>query len=450
MKNLRRLSRRAFLRQSAGFSAAGLAVPYVIPSGVLASEGRAAPSERIGIGMIGMGRQAHYSNVKAFLASPDTTVVAVCDVDGWRLDNAQRNVEEHYAKQQTSGTYKGCSVYRDFRELLARDDIDAVMISTPDHWHVPMAYAAAKAGKDIFCEKPLTLCIAEGRLLSDTVRECGRVFRTDSEFRSLPVFQRTCEMVRNGRIGNVHTIESGVPKGDIACDPQPEMPIPEELDYEMWQGPAPLAPYTVKRVHPPHDYGRPGWMRVRDYCEGMITNWGAHLNDIAQWGNGTDHTGPVEVEATGEYPTAGLWNVLLGFDVRYRYANGVQLHYRMDNRPHVRFIGDEGWIDADYGSRKITASPESILSAPTGPEEIRLPLLSEKTDFINAVKSRGRTLADAEVGHRTTSLCQLGHIAIQVGKKLQWDPDAEQFTNSDEANRLLTRPLRPPWQLPMG
>jgi myo-inositol 2-dehydrogenase/D-chiro-inositol 1-dehydrogenase len=438
------LTRRQFLKSSAACAASmALAGPTIAPASVL---GANAPSNRITIGMIGMGRQAFYSNLKSFLNSSDTQVAAVCDVDAWRLDNARKAVENHYAKNKRSDTFKGCSVYKDFRKLLARTDIDAVMISTPDHWHVTMAIAAAKAGKDICCEKPLTLGIAEGRALSDTVRRYKRVFRTDSEFRSHSCFQRACELVLNGRIGKVHTIYTGVPAGDIACTTQPIMTVPKELDYDLWLGPAPLAPYTEKRVHPPQSYDRPGWMRVRDYCEGMVTNWGAHLNDIAQWGNGTERTGPVEVEGSGKYPSDGLWNVLVDFEIKYKYANGVRLIYKID-RPYVRFEGTDGWVEADYNSRKVRTHPESILKAPINPDEIHLPLKDEKRDFIDAVKTRSRTLEDAEVGHRTTSLCQLGHIAIQIGRKLKWNPDAERFSDNDAANRLLSRPMRSPWRL---
>jgi myo-inositol 2-dehydrogenase/D-chiro-inositol 1-dehydrogenase len=443
-KKAKLLTRRQFLKGSAAVAASmALAGPTIVPASVL---GANAPSNRITIGMIGMGRQAFHSNLKPFLNSSDTQVVAVCDVDAWRLDNARKAVENHYAKDNRSDTFKGCPVYKDFRELLARMDIDAVMISTPDHWHVPIAIAAARAGKDICCEKPLTLSIAEGRALSDTVRRYKRVFRTDSEFRSHSCFQRACELVLNRRIGKVHTIHTGVPAGDIACSPQPIMTVPEELAYDLWLGPAPLTPYTEKRVHPPHSYDRPGWMRVLDYCEGMVTNWGAHLNDIAQWGNGTERTGPVEVEGTGKYPSDGLWNVLLDFEIQYKYANGVRLIYKI-NRPYVRFEGTDGWIEADYNSRSIKTGPESILKTPIRPDEIHLPLKDEKRDFIDAVKTRGRTLEDAEVGHRTTSLCQLGHIAIQIGRKLKWDPDAERFINDDSANHLLSRPMRSPWCL---
>jgi myo-inositol 2-dehydrogenase / D-chiro-inositol 1-dehydrogenase len=438
------ISRRTFVK---GVLSAGAVagVPWILPSRV---GGAIAPSERISVAMIGMGRQAMYANLPSFLQSKDTQVVAVCDVDAWRMKGAEAKINAYYAKKKASGTYKGCRTYGDFREILARDDIDAVMISTPDHWHVPMAIAAAKAGKDVCCEKPLTLSIHEGRILSDTIKRYGRVFRTDSEFRSHWYFHRVVELVRNGRIGKLHTIRVGVPTGDIACGPQKEMPIPEGLDYDMWQGPAMPAPYTLNRVHTPRSFKRPGWMRIRDYCDGMITNWGTHLIDIAQWGNGTDHTGPVEVQANGVYPTNGLWNVLLSFNAKYKYANGVTMHYVM-GRPYVRFEGEGGWIRVDYGG-KIQASPESLAKETLGAsDKVRFPLRSEKADFIDCVKTRGRTLADAEIGHRTNTACHLAHISIQLGgQKLRWDPDAEQFIDNDAANRLTRRTaMRPPWTL---
>ena len=438
------ISRRTFVK---GVLSAGAVagVPWILPG---RTAGAVAPSERIAIGMIGMGRQAIHANLPPFLRSKDTQVVAVCDVDSWRLKQALAKVNGYYAKRKPSGAYKGCRTYGDFRELLARDDIDAVMISTPDHWHVPMAIAAVKAGKDVCCEKPLTLSIHEGRVLSDAVRRYGRVFRTDSEFRSHWYFHRVVELVRNGRIGKLHTIRAGVPAGDVGCAPQAIMPVPAELDYDMWLGPAPMAPYTRNRVHTPSSFRRPGWMRVRDYCDGMITNWGTHLLDIAQWGNGTDRSGPVEVQASGTYPTDGLWNVLLSFEAKYKYANGVTMYYTMD-RPFVRFEGEGGWIRADYGG-KLQSSPKSLLKETLGPaDEIRFPLRSEKADFIECIKTRGRTLEDAEVGHRTTSACHLAHISIMLGgQKLRWNPDTEEFIDNDPANRLTRRTaFRPPWRL---
>ncbi|AKJ65150.1 Gfo/Idh/MocA family protein [Kiritimatiella glycovorans] len=431
------LTRRKFSRACLAAGAA----PLVLPGRVRA---RPSANDRITVGMLGVGRQAYHANMPAFLHMPDVQVVAVCDVDDWRLQNARKRVETHYAEQRPSGGYRGCAVYRDFREMLARPDIDAVMISTQDHWHVPMSLAAIEAGKDVSLEKPITVSIREGRLLCDAVARYSRVFRTDSEFRSRDRFRRACELVLNGRIGTLRRIRTGAPASDRACPPQPAQPVPEELDYDLWLGPAPRTPYTEKRVHPRKGYGRPGWMRVRDYCDGMISNWGTHLNDIAQWGNGTQTTGPVEIEGTGTYPDDGLWDVLTGFEVTYRYANGVEMLYTYSH-PHVRFEGTEGWVQADLGGRGLTASSPAILNAPIGAGDIHLPAKTDKRDFIDAVKTRGATMETAEIGHRTTTVCHLGHIAIQVGRRLRWDPDAEVFPDDPEANRMLDRPRRAPW-----
>ncbi|MCK4888075.1 MAG: Gfo/Idh/MocA family oxidoreductase [Planctomycetes bacterium] len=432
------ISRRSFLKSTAATS---LALPYICT----AYSPAAPASDKITIGMIGVGRQGISSNIKAFLSMPDVRVVSVCDVDSWRQDNAVNAVNKYYGKNNKTGKAKGCRAYSDFRELLAQKDIDAVMISTPDHWHAIMSIMAVKAGKDVSCEKPITMTIEEGRIISDTVKRYNKVFRTDSEFRSESNFHRAAELVVNGRIGKIHTIKTGVPAGDIACGNEPDMAVPPDLNYDMWLGPAPVAAYTEKRVHPPRSYGRSGWMRVRDYCDGMVTNWGTHLNDIAQWGNGTERSGPVEVEGHGEYPKEGLWDVLLNFDIKYKFANGVKMTYKTD-QPYTRFEGTKGWVHADYPD-KITASSDEILNSVIKPEEIHFPLKCEKRDFIDAVKTRGNTLEDAEVGHRTTSLCHLGHIAIQLGRKLQWNPDKEIFINDAQANRMLSKSYRMPWKL---
>ena len=415
------ISRRALLAGSA---------PLIVSARTL---GAYAPSNRVTVGVIGVGRQTVQVNLKQFLAMPEVQIAAVCDVDSWRLDSARRQVEEG------SGA-KGCKTYRNYKELLADTSIDAVLVATPDHWHVPISMEAVRAGKDVSCEKPLTRSIGEGRALADLVRQHKRVFRTDSEYRSKTWYHQAREAVRNGRIGKLLTITTGVPKGDIACPPQPDMPVPPELDYEIWQGNAPRAPYTEKRVHSPKAYDRPGWMRRLEYCDGMITNWGTHHNDLAQSANGTDRTGPVEVEGKGTYPEPeSFWQVLLDFEIHYRYSNGVRLTYRID-KPSLRFVGTEGWIYAD-DTGKIEASAPSILAPPSGANWLHLPMKTDKQDFIDAVRSRGETMADAEVGHRTTSLCHLGHIAIQVGKRLEWDPARERFTNNDEANSFINRPI---------
>jgi len=431
------LPRRSFLAQSSAALAA-LAASAIVPSRVF---GAGSPGNRIHVGLVGMGRQMTKPNLPQFLALPDVQVVAVCDVDSWRLEEARRAVEAHYAAQAGRDGWRGCTAHRDFRELLARADVDAVMIATPDHWHVPIAIEAVKAGKHVSVEKPLTISIAEGRALCDAVARAGVVSRTDSEFRSLRPFARAVELVRNGRIGKLHTIHTGVPVDTPGIPAQPDMPVPPELDYEKWLGPAPEAPYTEKRVHGRHDLAsRPNWMRISDYADGMIANWGTHLNDIAQWANGTETTGPVEVEAEGEF-TKGLWNTVLRFEARYRYANGVALVCRSDT-PYIRFEGTGGWIRVDYPST-MTADPVSVLDSVIGPGELRLAeQLEDKADFVRAIKDGTKTLEPVEVGHRTVSISQIGLIAMEVGGKLRWDPESERFLDDNAANARLTRPQR--------
>ena len=444
-KYLGQLSRRRFLKNAGVLALGTTAGPLILSRSTL---GAIAPSNRITMGFIGTGRQAAGANIPQFMALPEVQVVAVCDVDSWRLGQAREQVETYYARQSHGGDYKGCATFTDFRELLARTDIDTVMISTPDHWHVPMAVAAVKAGKDVALEKPITRCINEGRILARLVAEHHRVFRVDSEFRSLEPFHRAVELVRNGRIGKLRVIRTGSPKEAFPDEPEEVTPPPSELDYDLWLGPAPEVPYIQKRVHSPHNLKtRGGWMRNLNYCDGMITNWGAHLNDIAQWGNNTERTGPVEVKATGQYHQGKVWNVLEHFDAWYRFANGVELFYQM-GQPHVRFEGEKGWIQLNYPD-KFQVSDPALLTEKLGPGEIHFPLKTEKRDFIDAVKSRGQTLEDAEVGQRTTSLCHLAHISIQRGGlKLRWDPDKEQFPDDEVANKLLNRPpLRAPWKL---
>jgi predicted dehydrogenase len=444
----RPLTRRSFVRRAAVATGAAFAGPLIVPSRVLGLGGEVSPSNRITIGFIGTGRQATYANIPGFLRESDAQAVAVCDVDSWRLGQAQKQIEEFYAKQKPSGSFKGCASFRDWRDLLARRDIDAVMISTPDHWHVLTAIAAVKAGKDVACEKPLTRSIAEGRKLADLVAKEKKVFRTDSEFRSNKTFHHAAELVRNGKIGKLQRIITATPK-DPTLDPQPDMTVPAELDYEMWLGPASKATYTEKRVHPRNDAkARPGWICIRDYADGMMANWGAHLNDIAMWANDTERTGPVEVVGTGKYPPReNLWNVILEFEVHFVFANGVQLTCKTD-KPFIRLEGSAGWIEVGYPN-DISTQPESLLSWKPGANDLVLPYkTSEKRDFLDAVKTRGQTQGDAEVGHRNTSLCHLGLAAIDLGRKLKWDPVKEQVMGDDEANqRLRPKPLRAPWRL---
>ena len=430
------VSRRSFLKGTAVAAGAVFGFPYVITSPI---RGADAPSNKITVGCIGTGRMG-IIDLKEILGFGQTKVIGLCDVDSKRLKDAQQIVAKHYGSDD-------CSIHTDFRELVSRGDIDVISITSVDHWHGLHAIAAAKAGKDIFLQKPLTLTFEEGRVLSDTVHRYGRVFQTGIQQRSDSKFRQACELVRNGRIGKLQTIKVGIPE-DVGTGEEPTMPVPENLDYDFWLGPTPLAPYTEKRVHPQNDYGRPGWLRIRDYCCGMITAWGVHHNDIAQWGMGTEYTGPVEIEGHAEYPKEGLWNVHLNFHVEYTYANGVKLICagNTENKQGILFEGTDGWVYVKRG--EIDANPKSLLTSVIGPNEIHLyKSNNHKGNFFDCVKSRAETIAPVEVGHRSTTVCILGYIAMLLDRKLKWDPDKERFVNDSEADNMLSRPMRSPWHL---
>jgi predicted dehydrogenase len=436
------LNRRQFLKSSA-VAAAAVTWPTIVPASVF---GANPPSNRITVGCIGVGRMG-LGDLREIMGFKQAQIIAVCDVDSKRTKHAQQLVEKHDSKQSQDGSYKGCAAYGDFRDLVARKDIDAVSIVTPDHWHTLPSVAAAKAGKDIFLQKPLTLTIEEGRILSDTVRRYGRVFQVGSQQRSDSRFRQACELVQNGRIGKLQTVKVGFGT-DPATGPQPPMPVPDGLDYNMWLGPAPWADYTEKRVHPQEGYGRPGWLRITDYGAGMITGWGSHHNDIAQWGMGTEYTGPIEIEGKAEYPKDGLWDVHGAFSIEYTYANGVKVTCAdtRKNKQGILFEGTEGWVYVRRGH--IDANPKSLLTSTIGPNEIQLyKSNNHKANFLDCIKSRKETVAPVEVGHRSCSVCLLGEIAMRLGKKLKWDPKREQFTNDDQANRMLSKPTRGPWHL---
>ncbi|MFQ6035919.1 MAG: Gfo/Idh/MocA family oxidoreductase [Sedimentisphaerales bacterium] len=437
------LNRREFLKSSAIAVSVVFGGPAVVPASVF---GANAPSNRIVVGCIGVGRMG-LGDMKEVLGFKQAQVIAVCDVDSKRVAHAQQLVERHYSTQSKTGTFQGCAGYKDFRELIARDDIDAVLIVTPDHWHTLPALAAAKAGKDIFLQKPLTLTIEEGRQLSDTVRRYGRVLQVGSQQRSDEKFRFACELVRNGRIGKLQRVLVGLPT-DPSTGPQPPMPIPENLDYAMWLGPAPWAEYTEKRVHPQNGYSRPGWLRIQDYGAGMITGWGSHHLDIAQWAMDTELTGPIEVVGQAEYPKDGLWNVHGVFHIEYTYANGVKLICtdNKKNKQGVLFEGTEGWVCVERG--QLDAYPKSLLTSTIGPDETHLyKSNNHKANFLECIKSRAETVAPVEVGHRSCTVCLLGDIAMRLGQKLKWDPEQERFINDTEANRMRSRPMRSPWHL---
>ena len=433
------LSRRGFLRTAA----AALAAPYIVPASVLGKAAdKPAPSNVITLGCIGVGRMGR-DDMKTFLGLA-CRVVAVCDVDSKRLVNAKEIVDKFYAAKDGATAAGGCAALKDFRDLLARPDVDAVSIVTPDHWHCLNAIAAAQAGKDIFLQKPVSYSVAEGRAMADAVARYGRVFQTGSQLRSDSRFRLASELVRNGRIGKLHTATVFL-EVDPACKVQPPMPVPENLDYDFWLGPAPWAPYTEERVHPQNGYGRPGWLRMDDYCGGMLTGWGTHDIDQAQWGMDTEATGPVTLEGRGEFPADGLWDVHGKFRVDCTYSNGLKLAVRHGSSD-VLFEGTDGWVRVNRS--RIDAGPKSLLRETIGPTEMHLYVSNNhKANFLECIRTRQPCVAPAETGHRSATICHLCNIALKTQRPLRWDPAAERFVGDDEANRYLARPMRGPWAI---
>ncbi len=425
----KRVSRRGFI---AG-AAVGMAAPFVVPSSALGLDGSVAPSNRIGLGVIGCGGKGA-GGMRNFLRLPDVEVVALCDVS-----KAARDWAAGFAKLPEERRYN------DFRELLAREDVDAVLVATPDHWHVLASLAAVRAGKDVYCEKPLSNTVAEGRALVGAVEQHGAIFQHGTQLRSLRATRQACELVRNGRIGELQRITIGSPPG-LATGVHPAMPVPAGFDYDLWLGPAPEAPYTAHRIRIPG--GLPGWYFISDYSKsGWVAGYGVHDIDLAHWGMGTEYTGPVEVEGEGQFPEAGLFDTVLTYRLEFKYANGVTLTMTDtgQNRHGVQFHGSEGWI---FTRSEIETRPESLVREVIGPNETRL-YESEmhERNFIDCVKSRAETITPVEVAHRATSVGLIGGIALKLGRKLRWDPEKERFREDEEANRLLSYAMRGPWRV---
>jgi len=436
----RRSTRRQFLRGAAAVTG-GSAVPWFIPSSATGATGSIAPSERIIMGFVGLGTQGT-GLLRAFLGHKDVQVTAVCDVLESQRQKAKKSVDERYGNGD-------CATYNDFRELCGRSDIDAVCVATPDHWHVLVSLEAARNGKDMYTEKALGLSLAWDKALQQACHTYGTVFQWGTQQRSGRNFRFGCELVRNGRIGKLHTIQVGVPH-DFAVPNQPTQPIPEGLDYDMWLGPAPWAPYTYQRCRPwtqKESYSI--WYHISDYCLGGIGGyWGVHHVDIAQWGHGTDSTGPIEIDGSGVFPKDGLADCATSWKVTHTYADGVRMVY-MDKAQYkqgVTFQGTEGWIH--ISRRGIWAEPESLLTSTIGPQEIHLPQSKgHQRDFLDAVKTRGSTICPIDVAVRTDTICHLTDICTRLGRKLRWDPVKEDFVDDPEASRMLTRPMRSPWRL---
>jgi predicted dehydrogenase len=427
------MTRRVFVRKTAGIAVNVVGFPYIANSSAFGKAGSVAASERIAVGFIGVGGHGIDMNLKSFLPQPDAQVVAVCDVDTGNLEKARALVNEKYSNRD-------CATYRDFRNVIARSDIDAVVISTPDHWHVPMSIAAAKAGKDVECEKP-TLTVQEGRILVEAMNRYNRVFQWSTEDRSVHIYHRMCELVRNGRIGKVHTIRVELPSGPHnPGDPTP-LPVPEGLDYDMWLGPAPWVPYTKDKIHF-------HWRWILDYSGGQLTDWGAHLLDGAQWGNNSEHTGPVEVEGKGLFCQEGLYDTAKEYRIEYKYADGVRMIVT-SGTPSLRFEGTEGWVGNRGWRAPLQAEPKSILDSVIGPDEIHLFTCpqGEQRNFLDCVKSRKPCYFPPEIGQRCFTIAHIGNISMLLGRRLRWDPAKERFVNDDEANRMLSRSMRSPWHL---
>jgi predicted dehydrogenase len=440
------LTRRLFLKGAVG-AAAAVAAPYIITSPALGAGDRPPASERLTLGHLGIGNQGggHFGGM---LGNAAVQILAVCDVKQTVRDSCQKRVDERYAQERSSGKYQGCAAYNDFRELIARGDIDAVIIAVPDHWHALVTIAAAEAGKDIYCEKPMALTVRQARAMVTAVRRYGRVFQTGSQQRSSQEFRRACELVRNGRAGRIKEVFVNV--GGPSSEKQfPEEPIPAGFDWDFWLGPAPWAPHNAERCS--GNYGG-GWRQVRDYSGGMMTDWGAHHFDIAQWGLGMDDSGPIEAAA----PNAGTYPTLT-----YKYANGVLMHHYWspaDNKQNqyklpegkqgvngVLFVGDKGWVEVNRGY--FRCFPEAI-GEPLRPGETGLyKSPGHHQDWMNCIKTRQRPICDVEIGCRSVTVCHLGNIAYWTGRCIKWDPAKEETLRDEEAGRWLDRPMRAPWSL---
>jgi predicted dehydrogenase len=473
------VSRRTFL-QGAAAAAGAVAAPCVLSSSALGLDGAVAPSNRIIYGYIGCGNHGAGWNFDQVFRYADAQIIAVCDVDQSHVQYAKQRVDGHYS-QRFGKDYHACTMCGDFRDLVNRRDIDVVGIATPDHWHVIPAIMAAKAGKDVIGEKPMTLTVAEGRILSNVMKRTGRIFQTASENRSIDVYIRLTELVRGGVIGQIKHIEVRLPIGngtgrvggnarELANYRTPQAP-PKELNYEMWLGQAPWMPYIPARSH-----GNFRWNLA--FSGGVLTDWGAHMVDLAQWGHNSEHTGPVEVEGKGDFPPRNaVYNTAPTFEIHYKYADGVTMTVSAGEgdldpkkshegpvvgrtpEPGIRFEGTEGWIESHGWRGSLKASRRPMLDAVIDPEKVKIYRPSEivgrteggkggeHRNFLDCVKSRKPCYAPAETGHRTITIPHIGNIAMLLGRTLRWNPAAEQFVGDAEADEMLSRKQREPWTI---
>lgn len=438
--------------------AAAMAAPMVIPASALGRAGRPAPSERINVGVIGLGAMGR-GHLGWSLAEGSVQVMAVCDVDKVRRDEGQRNTDAAYAEARGSGSYKGCAAYNDYRDMLARDDIDAVLIATPDHWHALQSVDAAKAGKDVYCEKPITMNIAEGQRLIEVIRSYGCVFQTGTQYRSAPTIRRVCEFVRKGGLGKVQhafTLWSKVEGLDTPVSyALPAEPVPEGLDWQLWVGPAPWRPYN-RRFHSNPIPGVVPWAFCEDFGVASITWHHSHSADVVQYGLGVERSGPVEII----HPSAGKFPTLT-----FRYANGTLLHLvydwgqvkrdyravpndaRLEGNFGGVFVGERGWVTSMTGGGPIEGGPPAIFEEMGMTNRQLTGGNNHHANWLDCIRSRGRTSTDEEIGHRTASVGHLAHIAFKLERSLKWDPAKEEFIGDAQANRLRSRGMREPWRM---
>ncbi|MBI4880906.1 MAG: Gfo/Idh/MocA family oxidoreductase [Planctomycetes bacterium] len=455
--NAKRLSRRAFLKTSA----AALAAPHLVAAPALGRGAIPAASERVTLGFVGVGWRGN-DLVKSFLALPEAQCVAVSDAFASRRRSTAGAIDSFYAERNGSASYRGCAMHADFRELLERPDIDAVVVATPDHWHVPVALYAVRAGKDVYVEKPLGVSVAWGQVLRREIESKGAVFQFGTQQRSDARFRQACELARNARVGALERIEVWAPgmrapghyeslyRDGGSTEP---LPVPEDLDYEMWIGPAPMSPYTKDRCT--HE----GANHVYDNSLGYIAGWGVHPLDIAQWGHDAAGTAPVEYEGTGVIPAQGLYNTIAEWDVRCRYADGVALRfmdtrtarpvveaYRPMNEHGTTFFGAKGWVSVDRGG--ICASDPALLQAQEADGSARLPASDDHSlNFLECMRSRAATVSPFASAFQSYVISHLSDLAIRLERKIAWNPASERTEGDEEAERRLDRPLRSPWRL---
>jgi predicted dehydrogenase len=442
-------SRRKFIKNAAILSIA----PYIVPSSVF---GKNAPSNRINVGAIGTGRISRIHDLPGVWRHDFAQVMAVCDLDANRAEDGKKLVNEYYTKMNGS-PYEGVKVYTDHRELLNNKDVDAVLISTPDHTHAMIGVAAAKAGKHIYMQKPASLTIAEGRKISDVIQKTNVKFQIGSQQRSSEQFRYGAELVRNGRIGQLKKVYVGLP-GDPPGGNKQQMPVPPNFNYDMWLASTPEVYYTEDRVHPQSGYGRPGWLRCEQFGAGMITGWGAHHIDSAHWGMGMERSGPVEIWGKAEFPKEGLWDVHGIFTTHALYNNGVEMIVSNELPNGIKFEGTDGWVFVSRGdyqvtssdpgakgtqAKKIDASDPKILTSVIGANEFHLPVsTNHHGNWLEAIRDNRQPIAPVEEAHRSCSACLLHHIAMKLNRKVYWDPAKEQFKNDAEANKMVSRPQR--------